>query len=118
MRILLPLVLLCALASSCAFPTNYNRSRMFYVGKFYPPSLRLDVVFDERDLKTTRFEFMGEIAWTSYLVQKEDYALLEKELMEEALQRGADAMIVSVIPINDSSYVRHTLRIRLVKYLM
>ncbi len=104
--------------AGCAFPSTYNRTRMFYVGKFFPPSLRVDIVYDERDLRTNRFEYMGELAWTSVLVQRDDYALLEKELADEARFRGADAMIISVVPLYDSSVVRHSLRVRLVKYLV
>lgn len=103
---------------SCAFPSTYNRSRMFYVGKFFPPSTRVDVVYDERDLRTNRFEYIGELAWTGVLVQRDDYALLEKELADEARFRGADALIVSVVPLYDSSVVRHSLRVRLVKYVV
>jgi hypothetical protein len=117
MKISMCLLLLTAFASSCAFPSPYTRNSMFYVGRFYPPSYNLDVVYDERDLKTTRVEFIGEIAWGGILFQRDGYALLERELIDEAKSRGADAMIVSVIYLHDSSFVRHSVRVRLVKYI-
>jgi hypothetical protein len=43
---------------------------------------------------------------------------LEQELIAEAQSRGADAIIVSIVPFIDSSVVRHTLRVRLVKYIL
>jgi hypothetical protein len=110
---------LTCLVSGCAFPTNISRSRMIYVGKFFPPSMRVSVVYDERDLKTTRYEFIGEIAWNSTLFKTDEYNLLEQELIAEAQARGADAMIVNIVPlIVDSSFVRHTVRVRLVKYIL
>jgi hypothetical protein len=106
------------LASSCALPSNISRTRMIYAGRFYPPSMRVSVVYDERDLKTTRYEFIGEIAWASTLFRTDEYNLLEQELIAEAQSRGADAIIVSIVPFIDSSSVRHTLRVRLVKYIL
>jgi hypothetical protein len=117
-RLALFFLTLTCLASSCAFPTSISRSRMIYAGRFYPPSMRVSVVYDERDLKTTRYEFIGEIAWTSTLFKTDEYNLLEQELIAEAQSRGADAMIVSIVPFMDSSSVRHTLRVRLVKYIL
>jgi hypothetical protein len=79
----------------------------------------VSVVYDERDLKTTRYEFIGEIAWNSTLFKTDEYNLLEQELIAEAQARGADAMIVNIVPlIVDSSFVRHTVRVRLVKYIL
>jgi hypothetical protein len=117
-RFVLFFLMLTCFVSSCAFPTSISRSRMIYAGRFYPPSMRVSVVYDERDLKTTRYEFIGEIAWGSTLFKTEEYNLLEQELIAEAQSRGADAIIVSIVPFIDSSVVRHTLRVRLVKYIL
>lgn len=126
MRNISQIKLLCAALSICIASSfmsgcfslyGYRRSPIYYVGKFYPPSQAVDVIFDERDVKTLRYEFIGELAWTSYLYQQDQYSLLEKDLKEEAQSRGADAMIVTVVPMFDSSIVRHTVRVRLIKYV-
>jgi hypothetical protein len=84
-------VFLTTLCSSCVVV------RFQHIGKDYPPSQTIDVVYAQRDIKAAKYEFMGEIlleANNSFITSE-----MEARLIEEARQRGANAVIIGNLDI-------------------
>lgn len=79
------------LCSSCSVV------RFHHIGKMYPPTSTIDVVYAQRDLKAQKYEFIGEILMevnNSYITPE-----MEAKLAEEARERGANAVIIGNLDI-------------------
>lgn len=89
--ILLISITLTSLCSSCAIV------RLHHIGKSFPPSRTIDVVYAQRDIKVEKYEFMGEILLevNNTFITPE----MEARLVEEARERGANAVIIGNIDI-------------------
>jgi len=82
-RFLAPAALVFAL-SACA--------HVDYVGRTYPPTSKVDLYFDERDVRP-EYEVMGQvIARANDLVSAEK---LQSKIMKKAGEKGADAVVIN-----------------------
>jgi hypothetical protein len=82
-RFLAPAALVFAL-SACA--------HVDYVGRSYPPTSKVDLYFDERDVRA-EYEVMGQVIATA-----NDFVSAEKlqaKLMKKAGEKGADAVVIN-----------------------
>jgi hypothetical protein len=80
-----------AMVSSCTVV------RFHHVGKAFPPASTIDVVYAQRDLKVEKYEFIGEILMevnNGYITPDMEY-----QLVQEARERGANAVIVGNLDI-------------------
>ena len=63
-----------------------------YVGRSYPPTSKVDLFFDERDVRV-EYEVMGQvIATANDMVSAEK---LQSKIMKKAGEKGADAVVIS-----------------------
>lgn len=100
--------------------TGCSVVRLHHIGRMFPSTPTIDVVFAERDLKAPRYEFMGEILLetTEEVVTQE----MERQLIYEARLRGANAVILGELdarfasPPGPETIIR-IVRARLVRYL-
>jgi uncharacterized protein YbjQ (UPF0145 family) len=80
-----------SVCSSCAVV------RLHHIGKDFPPSRTIDVVYAQRDIKAAKYEFMGEIlleANNTFITRE-----MEAQLIEEARERGANAVIIGNLDV-------------------
>ena len=83
-RLLLPAALAALLLSACA--------HVDYVGRSYPPTQKVDLFFDEREVEAS-YDVMGQvIARANDLVSAEK---LQAKIMQKAQDRGADAVVIT-----------------------
>jgi hypothetical protein len=83
-RFLLPAVLATLLLTACA--------HVDYVGRSYPPTQKVDLFFDEREVEAS-YDVMGQvIARANDLVSAEK---LQAKIMQKAQERGADAVVIT-----------------------
>lgn len=114
----LALFALCCCVSFLA--TSCSVVRLHHIGRMYPPSPSIDVVFAERDVKAQRYEFMGEILLET--TEEVITQAMEGQLIYEARLRGANAVIMGEIdarfasPPGPETIIR-VVRARLVRYL-
>ena len=111
---LLAFVLLCGLScvlQSCAVV------RFQHIGASYAPTRQIDILYNDRDIKVAKYEFMGEILMET--VASFILAEMQDEMVHEAQMRGADAIIIGDLDVRfgpDGSQMR-VARGRLVKYV-
>ena len=71
--------------------------RFHHVGRHFPPASTIEVVYAQRDLKAQKYEFIGEILMevnNSFITPD-----MEARLVEEARERGANAVIIGNLDI-------------------
>jgi hypothetical protein len=72
-----------------------------YLGKTYPPTQHVDVFFSPQDVKRP-YEVMGEIrAEADDIVS---YESMEQKLVQEAMQKGADAILIEKLDTTETGY--------------
>lgn len=65
---------------------------MDYVGRSYPPTTKVDLFFDEREVEAP-YDVMGQvIARANDLVSAEK---LQAKMMQKAEEKGADAVVIT-----------------------
>lgn len=91
-------------------------TRTIILGKEFPPSATIDLVYDQHDLKTTQYEFIGEVTVMYTLIWWAECA--ERHIVEQAQKRGANAVIIghSQVVGDDNSYYGLSLTGRLIRY--
>lgn len=62
-----------------------------YMGRRYPPTDRVEVYYDLEDLARPNY-VMGHLQ--AEVLPGTDYATVEAELVEEAMAKGADALVI------------------------
>jgi hypothetical protein len=87
------LVIFAALVASCTTTD--------YLGKTYPPTQHVDVFFSTQDVQRP-YEVMGEIrAEADDIVS---YDTMQQKLMQEAMQKGADAILIEKLDTTETGY--------------
>jgi hypothetical protein len=72
-----------------------------YLGKTYPPTQHVDVFFSSQDVKRP-YEVMGEIrAEADDIVS---YDAMQQKLVQEAMQKGADAILIEKLDMTETGY--------------
>jgi hypothetical protein len=72
-----------------------------YLGKTYPPTQHVDVFFSLQDVQRP-YEVMGEIrAEADDIVS---YDTMQQKLMQEAMQKGADAILIEKLDTTETGY--------------
>ncbi|MCS6809440.1 MAG: hypothetical protein RML40_11610 [Bacteroidota bacterium] len=94
--------------------------RLHHIGRMYPPSLSVDVLYAEKDVKATRYEFMGEILLET--TEPVITPFMEQQLIYEARLRGANAVILGELDARFASppgpeVTIRVIRARLLRYL-
>jgi hypothetical protein len=107
------------LAFSASVLTSCAVVRLHHVGRMYPPVQTIDVVYAEKDVKSPKYEFMGEILLetTESVITPE----MEQQMIFEAKLRGANAVIIGDMDARFASppgpeWTIRTIRARLVRY--
>ena len=72
-----------------------------YLGKTYPPTQHVDVFFSPQDVKRT-YEVMGEIRAEGDDIVS--YEAMQQKLMQEAMQKGADAILIAKLDTTETGY--------------
>jgi len=65
-----------------------------YLGKTYPPTQHVDVFYSPHDV-TRAYEVMGEIRAEGDDIVS--YASMQQKLIQEAMQKGADAILIETL---------------------
>lgn len=110
------LSVLCGIMLSSCF----NWRTVQHLGRSYPAVQTVDVVYAERDIKASKYEYMGEVfIYSGATILPPD---LEPMLIDAAKQRGASAIWISYNMTSQSSadnsmYIAPILRGRLIRYL-
>lgn len=112
-------ILIISLIGISASISSCSVVRLHHIGRMYPPSPTIDVVYAEKDVKSARYEFMGEILLetTESVITPE----MEQQLIYEARLRGANAVILSEMDVRFASppgpeTMIRTIRAKLVRY--
>ena len=72
-----------------------------YLGKTYPPTQHVDVFYSPQDVQRP-YEVMGEIrAEADDIVS---YDTMQQKLMQEAMQKGADAILIEKLDTTETGY--------------
>lgn len=79
--------------------------RTVILGNSFPTTATIEIVYDQHDLKSTQYEFSGEVSVMYREVLSVPAACAERQIAELAKKRGANAVIVgkSTFLGNDSS---------------
>lgn len=67
-------------------------SRTIALGKEFPVTATIDIVYDQHDLKSTQYEFIGEVTVIYASVWWANCA--ERHVVEQSQRRGANAVII------------------------
>jgi hypothetical protein len=72
-----------------------------YLGKTYPPTAHVDVFFSPQDV-TRAYEVMGEIRAEGDDIVS--YQSMQHKLVQEAMQKGADAILIEKLDTTQTGY--------------
>jgi hypothetical protein len=72
-----------------------------YLGKTYPPTQHVDVFFSPQDVKRA-YEVMGEIRAEGDDIVS--YESMQQKLVQEAMQKGADAILIEKLDMTETGY--------------
>jgi hypothetical protein len=70
-----------------------------YLGKTYPPTQHVDVFYSPHDV-TRAYEVMGEIRAEGDDIVS--YASMQQKLVQEAMQKGADAILIEKLDTTET----------------
>jgi hypothetical protein len=70
-----------------------------YLGKTYPPTQHVDVFYSPHDV-TRAYEVMGEIRAEGDDIVS--YASMQQKLVQEAMQKGADAILIEQLDMTET----------------
>jgi hypothetical protein len=70
-----------------------------YLGKTYPPTQHVDVFYSPHDV-TRAYEVMGEIRAEGDDIVS--YASMQQKLVQEAMQKGADAILIEKLDMTET----------------
>ncbi len=113
----------CCLFALCGMMLSgcVNWRTVQHLGRTYPAVQSVDVIYAERDIKSPKYEFMGEVfIMPGTMILPPD---VEQMLVDAAKQRGASAIwisynLTSQSPMENSPYfLGPILRGRLIHYL-
>ena len=72
-----------------------------YLGKTYAPTQHVDVFFSPQDVKRA-YEVMGEIRAEGDDIVS--YESMQQKLVQEAMQKGADALLIEKLDMTETGY--------------
>ena len=72
-----------------------------YLGKTYAPTQHVDVFFSPQDVKRA-YEVMGEIRAEGDDIVS--YESMQQKLVQEAMQKGADAILIEKLDMTETGY--------------
>jgi hypothetical protein len=72
-----------------------------YLGKTYPPTQHVDVFFSPQDVKRA-YEVMGGIRAEGDDIVS--YESMQQKLVQEAMQKGADAILIEKLDMTETGY--------------